>query len=83
MWKGFILMVVEVRVVVLGPSLPHSPLGLLGNLFNFQPSFPKQTSPVEQTGYKLAAYEPDVAHKRLLFCQQSAINLSQLLSLKN
>lgn len=36
MWKGFILMMVEVRVVVLGPSLPHSPLGLLGNpLFFF------------------------------------------------
>lgn len=44
MWKGFILMVVEVRVVVLGPSLPHSPLGLLGNLLFILPAGLKVTS---------------------------------------
>ena len=59
-------------MVLLGPSLSYSPLVLLRNPFFFptHPSFPKQSS-----GLRLVVYEPDVAPKHLLSCQQSAISL--------
>lgn len=77
MWKGFILTVVEVRVVT--PCAP-SPVPQQKSSFFLSILHSPNKSLESQTGLTLAFYKPNAVHKHVLFCPRSA--KSQLPSLK-